>query len=90
MFYDLDMSTGTLELNNIPVHSFARNEAGLLRLVDNPNIVDLDKLLTDNELSQVLQSSSRTPEEIKILVTIYDRKKDLLFKLTKGDMKWMD
>lgn len=89
MFFDLDMSRGKLELKNIPVDSFAANEAGLIRLVSDPGIVDLDKLLTDEELSQVLASSNRTPEEVKILVTIYDRKKDLLFKLKKGDTNWM-
>ncbi len=89
MFYDLDMTRGSLELKNIPVDSFAANEAGLLLLVKDPPMVDLDKLLTDEELTQVLMSSNRTPEEIKILVTIFNRKKNLLFKLTKGDTEWM-
>lgn len=90
MFFDLDMTRGTLDLKNIPVHSFAANEACLLRLVKDPDMVDLNRLLSDDELSQVLQSSSRTPEEIRVLVQIYDRKKDLLFKLKKGDTAWMN
>ncbi|SFG26962.1 XRE family transcriptional regulator [Oribacterium sp. WCC10] len=89
MFYDLNMNHGTLELNNITVNSFADNEAGLIRLVKDPSIVDLDKLMTDEELGQVLASSNRTPEEIRVLVKIYDRKKDMLFKLKRGDMSWL-
>ncbi|ETP72498.1 putative transcriptional regulator [Lachnospiraceae bacterium JC7] len=89
MFYDLNMSHGTLELNNIPVNSFAENEAGLIKLVKDPSILDLDKLLTNEELSQVLASSNRTPEEIRILVKIYERKKDMLFKLKRGDVNWL-
>ena len=89
MFYDLDMRSGTLELKNIRVDSFAMNEAGLLRLVQNPDMVDMNKLLTNEELSQVLASSNRSPEEIKLLIKIYERKKDLLFKLKKGDTNWM-
>ncbi|WP_036612912.1 helix-turn-helix domain-containing protein [Oribacterium sp. P6A1] len=89
MFYDLNMSHGTLELNNIPVDSFAENEAGLIKLVKDPSILDLDKLLTNDELSQVLASSNRTPEEIRVLVKIYERKKDMLFKLKRGDVNWL-
>lgn len=89
MFYDLNMSHGTLELNNIPVDSFAENEVGLIKLVKDPSILDLDKLLTNDELSQVLASSDRTPEEIRILVKIYERKKDMLFKLRRGEVNWM-
>lgn len=89
MFYDLNMSHGTLELNNIAVDSFAENEVGLIRLVKDPSILELDKLLTNDELSQVLQSSNRTPEEIRVLVKIYDRKKDMLFKLRRGDTNWL-
>ena len=89
MFYDLNMSHGTLELNNIPVRSFAENEAGLIKLVKDPSILDLDRLLTNEELSQVLASSNRTPEEIRILVKIYERKKDMLFKLKRGDVNWL-
>lgn len=89
MFYDLDMRHGTLEIGNIRVNSFAMNEAGLLRLVTDPGIVDMDKLLTNEELMKVLASSSRTPEEIRLLVTVYDRKKNLLFRLKKGDTSWM-
>lgn len=89
MFHALDMTRGTLELKNIPVRSFAANEAGMVRLVRDPEAVDLDKLLENDELTQVLLSSNRTPEEVKLIVTIYNKKKDLLFKLTKGDMAWM-
>ena len=90
MFFDLDMTRrGTLDLKDIAVDSFARNEAGLIRLVRDPMVVDVDNLLTDDELSQVLQSSSRTPEEIRLLVQIYDKKKGLLMKLRKGDTKWL-
>ncbi len=89
MFYDLNMSHGTLELNNIPVKSFADNEVGLIRLVKDPSILDLDRLITKDELSQVLASSNRTPEEIRILVQIYERKKDMIFKLKRGDMNWL-
>ena len=89
MFYDLDMRQGTLELNNIPVDSFAPRETDLLRLVTNPELVELGDLITREELGQVLSGSSRTPEEIKLLLTIYERKKDLLFKLQKGDTHWM-
>lgn len=89
MFFDLDMTRGTLDLKDIPVESFASNETGLVRLVRDPKVVDMDKFLTDDELTQVLQSSSRTPEEIRLLVQIYDRKKDLLMKLRMGDTKWL-
>ena len=89
MFYDLDMSHGTLELNNIAVDSFAENEVGLIKLVKDPSILDLDKLLTNDELSQVLASSNRTPGEIRVLLKIYERKKEMLFKLKRGDTNWM-
>jgi len=89
MFYDLDMSHGTLDLNNISVNSFADTETGLMRLVKDPSILDLDNLLTDDELSKVLASSNRTPDEVRILVTIYDRKKDLLHKFKRGDANWL-
>lgn len=89
MFYDLDMSHGTLELNNIPVDSFADNEVGLIKLVKDPSILDLDKLLTNDELSQVLASSNRTPGEIRVLLKIYERKREMLFKLRRGDTNWM-
>ncbi|HCS67422.1 MAG TPA: hypothetical protein DIW34_04265 [Oribacterium sp.] len=89
MFYDLDMRQGTLELNNIRVDSFAPRETDLLRLVTNPGCVELGDLLTREELGQILSGASRTPEEIKLLLTIYERKKDLLFKLQKGDTHWM-
>ena len=89
MFYDLDMSHGTLELNNITVNSFADNEVGLIKLVKDPSILDLDKLLTNDELSQVLASSNRTPGEIRVLLKIYERKKEMLFKLKRGDTNWM-
>lgn len=89
LFHGIDMSRGTLELKNIPVRSFAANEAGLIRLVHDPEAVDLSKLLETDELSQVLMSSNRTPEEIRLIVTIYNKKKDLLFKLKKGDTAWM-
>lgn len=89
MFHALDMSRGTLELKNIPVRSFAANEAGMVRMVRDPWAVDLNRLLENDELTQVLLSSNRTPEEIRLIVTIYNKKKDLLFKLTKGDIAWM-
>jgi hypothetical protein len=89
MFYDLDMNHGTLELNNIPVDSFAENEVGLLRLVKDPSIVDMDKLLTNDELSKVLASSNRTPEQVRVLLSIYDRKKDMLFNLKRGELSWL-
>lgn len=89
MFYDLDMSHGTLDLKNISVNSFAENEIGLIRLVKDPSILNLDKLLTDEELGKVLASSNRTPEEVRVLVTIYDKKKNALFKLQKGDASWL-
>ena len=89
MFYDLDMSHGTLDLRDIAVDSFAENEIGLMRLVKDPSILDLDKLLTDEELGKVLASSNRTPEEVRILVTIYDKKKEALFKFKRGDAGWL-
>ncbi len=89
MFYDLDMSHGTLDLNNISVKSFADNETGLMRLVKDASVLNLDSLLTDDELSKVLASSSRTPDEVRVLVTIYDRKKDLLFKFKRGETNWL-
>lgn len=90
MFYDLDMNHGTLELNNIPVDSFAENEFGLLRLVKDPSIVDMDKLLTNDELSKVLASSNRTPEQVRVLLSIYDKKKEMLFKLKRGELSWLN
>lgn len=89
MFYDLDMRQGTLELNNIRVRSFASRETDLLRLVTNPGCVELSDLLTKEELGPLLSGAGRTPEEMKLLITIYERKKDLLFKLQKGDTHWM-
>lgn len=89
MFHALDMTRGTLELKNIPVNSFAANEAGLIQLVHDPGVVDLKRLLDNDELTQVLMSSNRTPGDIKLIVTIYNKKKDLLFKLKKGDTAWM-
>ena len=89
MFYDLDMSHGTLDLKNIAVNSFADNEIGLMRLVKDPSILDLNNLLTDEELGKVLASSNRTPEEVRVLVTVYDKKKEALFKLQRGDASWL-
>lgn len=89
MFHDLDMSRGTLLLKDIAVDSFSINEAGLIRLVHNPGIIDLTRVLTDDELYQILGASDRSYEEIKLLITIYNKKKDLLYKLTKGDTNWM-
>lgn len=89
MFYATDMSRGTLELKNIPVSSFAPNEVGLLRLVQDFSVLDMSKLPDNEEIQQVLSSCKRAPEEIKLIMTIYSRKKDLLQKLKRGDTAWM-
>lgn len=66
------------DLQNISVNSFASTEHGLLKYVRDFSLVDITKLPTTTEISNILKQVGAVPDTIAIILKGYNRKIELL------------
>ena len=71
------------EINNIEVNSFKSHENELLDLVQDMNILNPDKFLSDDRLAKLLSKDSKASNRaIDFKIRLYDeKKKRLLLKM---------
>lgn len=81
----LPLSDNLLEIS---VSSFRKREVDLLQYVTEKSIVDLNNILSKEELLEIYSYSKCMEERLKGIVKGYERKAELLEKFQKGEKIW--
>lgn len=75
-------------LLEIPVNSFRKREADLLRYVTEKDIVNLDHILSEEKLREIYSQSEYVKKRISGIIRGYQRKAELLEKFQNGEKIW--
>lgn len=73
------------EIENVEVNSFAPYERDLLKLVTDPGVLDLSRILSPREIEEMYHKDSRAEDfRIKSAVRPYRRKCEMLMESGNG------
>ncbi len=85
MFWNMPKLPLNNDLLDIQVSSFRKKEKDLLKYVSDVNLVDIEKLPSQEAISNLLKKDVYYESRIKGVVAGYEKKIELLYKLQHGD-----
>lgn len=88
LFWDCPELPQRDTLLNISVRSFRKKETDLLRCVQNRDLVNIEKLPTDQQVADLLEKNKGFENTIDGILLGYKKKKDLLEQLQSGKEIW--